>query len=209
MRLMAVISLAAAVGTGAWAQRRDFLTEDEVQRVREAQEPNERLAQYLVFARLRLELVRQTIAVEKAGRSKLIHDKLEDYTRIIEAIDTVIDDGLARKLDLTKGVALVAQQEKEFLGVLKEFAARPARDAYLFDFALKDAVETTQESLEEARHDAKERAHRVLEEDARDKKKREAAMTTAELDERKKEEKKAAEKDKKAPTLKRKSEIPK
>jgi hypothetical protein len=204
----ALILLAAP----AAAQRRDFLTEHEIDQIRVAQEPNERLAQYLIFARLRLELVKQTLAVEKPGRSKLVHDNLEDYTHIIEAIDTVIDDALARKLDIQKGVALVAEGEKEFQALLQEFAARPPKDAYLWEFALKDAADATADSLEESQHDLRARTERVLDEDAKDKKKREAAMSTAELGKRKEEQKQAEDKAKKAPkapTLRRKGEVPK
>lgn len=188
---------------------RDFLTDHEADQIREAQEPNERLKRYLDFARLRLELVKQTLAVEKPGRSKLIHSNLEDYARIIEAIDTVIDDALARKLDLEKGVGLVAERGKEFLATLEQFAAKPAKDRYLFEFVLKDALEVTQDSLDESQKDLRARVQRVLEEDARDKKKLESAMTPADLKERKAEEKKAEEKQRKAPTLRRKGETPK
>ena len=195
----------------AWPQR-DFLTEDEADQIRVAQEPNERLARYLTFARLRLELVKQALEVEKPGRSKLIHDNLDDYARIIEAMDAVIDDALVRKVDLQKGVALVAEREKEFLAILQQFAAKAAKDRYLFDYVLKDALEATQDSLEESQHDLRSRTQRVLEEDVREKKKRESSMTPAELEKRKTEEKQAEEKAKKtpkAPTLRRKGETPK
>lgn len=193
-------------------QQRDFLSEAEGDQIRDAQEPNERLALYLKFARLRLELVKQAMAVEKPGRSKLIHNNLEDYSRIIEALDAVIDDAVARKLDVAKGVGQVAEREKEFLAMLQEFSAKPVKDRRLFDFVLKDALEATQDSLEESQHDLKERAHRVVDEDARQKKQREASMTPAEVEKRKTEEKQAEEKAKKtpkAPTLRRKGEVPK
>src|SRR5713226_7674161 len=92
-------SLLVAALVCAYPQQRDFLSDDEGDQIREAQEPNERLLLYLKFARLRLELVKQAMAVEKPGRSKSIHNNLEDYSKIIEAMDAVIDDGLARKLD--------------------------------------------------------------------------------------------------------------
>src|ERR1700693_290482 len=105
MRYLAILLIFAACGL---AQERDFLTADEVDQIREIQEPNARLKLYIVFARQRLALLQQYLSMEKPGRSALIHDTLEDYTHIIEAIDTVADDALKRKVALNEGMKLVA-----------------------------------------------------------------------------------------------------
>ncbi len=207
MRPLCVLLLVAA--PAAAQLQRDFLTEDEADQIREIQEPNQRVALYLKFARLRLELVKQTLAAEKPGRSRLIHNNLEDYSRIIEALDNVLDDALARKLDVQKGVAMVAEQEKQFLAALKDFDAKPARDRYLYEFVLKDAIEATQDSLEESQHDLRARTERVLDEDRREKKRIESMMTVKEKEERKAAEQKEEQKARKVPTLRRKGEQPK
>jgi len=193
----------------------DFLTDDEISQIRDAQDPSERIPLYLKFARLRLELVKQAMAVEKPGRSKLIHDNIEDYTHIIEAIDSVIDDSLVSKLELGKTMDSVAAREKEFAAALKALDAQKPKDRYLFDFALKDAIDATKDSLEESEHDLGQRSHRLADEDAREKKERDAMMTPAEKEKRKgddaAEAKTAEEKSKKAPkapTLRRKGEVP-
>src|SRR5271157_1635682 len=96
------------------AAQRDFLTADEVDRLREAQEPDDRIRLYLLLARQRVDLVTQLFAKEKAGRSILIHDTLDQYTQIIDAMETVVDDALAHKRTVTVLPAM-AKTERELL----------------------------------------------------------------------------------------------
>jgi hypothetical protein len=186
---------------------RDFLTADEVDQVRLAQEPPERLKLYIHFAEQRMDLLKQLLAKEKAGRTALIHDTLDDYTKIIEAIDTVVDDALERKQPVGEGVAAVAKAEKEMLAVLKNVASNKPKDAARFEFALNQAIETTQDSLELSEQDLKSRGAAVEAKEAREKKEREAMMRPEEVEQKRTDEKKEAQEKKKAPTLRRKGEV--
>jgi len=60
------------------AAERDFLTVDETDQVRMAQDPNDRLKLYAHFAQERLHLLKQMFKSQKPGRSALIHDTLDD-----------------------------------------------------------------------------------------------------------------------------------
>lgn len=191
-----------------YAQERDFLTADEADQVREAQDPNERMKLYIHFAKQRLDLLQQLVNKEKAGRSALIHDTLEDYTRIIEAIDTVADDALKRKVPIDVGIGFVASSEKELLESLNKVEAMQLKDRARYDFALKSAIETTQDSADLSTQDLSTRQSEVVAKAAKEKKDREALMPVKEVEQKKTAEKKETENKRPAPTLRRKGEAP-
>jgi hypothetical protein len=190
------------------AAQRDFLTTDEADQVRLAQDPNDRLKLYVHFARQRLDLMQRLFSSKKPGRSALIHDLLEDYSKIIEAIDVVTDDGLKRKLEVNLGVAEVAHAEKEMLAALKKFQDSQPTDISRYEFSLKLAIETTSDSLDLAQEDLANRYENVQAKSEKEKKDIEAVMQPKDLEEKKAEEKKAAtdQKKRKPPTLLRPGE---
>jgi hypothetical protein len=171
MRYLAILLVCAACG---FAQERDFLTADEVDQIREAQEPNARLKLYILFARTRLALLQQYLSKEKPGRAALVHDTLEDYTHIIEAIDTVADDALVRKLPLDVGMKEVAAAEGEMLASLQKIADAPPKDLARFDFVLKNAIDTTSDSKELSEEDLHTRAGELTAQEKKDKQDRKA-----------------------------------
>jgi hypothetical protein len=208
MRCLALLLVCAACG---FAQERDFLTADEVDQIREAQEPNARLKLYVEFARQRLAVLQQYLSKDKPGRSALIHDALEDYTHIIESIDTVADDALVRKLPLDIGMKEVAAAETEMLETLKKIEDTAPKDLARYEFVLKSAIDTTSDSKELSEEDLHTRTGDLAAEEKKEKQERKALAT----DEDKKVKKSAEDKpsvikagDQKAPTLYKPGEKP-
>ena len=191
-------------------QDRDFLTGDEVGQVRLVQERNERLQLYMLFAKQRMDQVESLLKREKAGRSILIHDLLEEYTKIIEAADTVTDDALKRKVDVSLGVKALAEAEKGLLARLEKIRDAKPKDVARYELVLETAIETTKDSFELAQEDLAGRGQSVIDRDAREKKERDALLSVKEQDEKKVSEKKETESQskRKAPTLRKKGEAP-
>jgi hypothetical protein len=152
-----------------WAQR-DFLTADEASQIREAQEPNDRLKLYAKFAKERAQMAQSLVNKDKAGRSILIHDALEDYSKILDAIDDVTDDALLRKLEVKLGLEAVVVTEKQTLPMLQKIQSSQPKDLARYDFALQQALETTEDSIKASQEDLGKRGEQVEARDARDKK---------------------------------------
>jgi len=188
------------------AQQRDFLTPDEADQLREVQEPNERLKLYSKWALLRLDQIEQMVASTKAGRATFIHNLLEDYGHIIEAMDTVADDALRRKLKIDIGITALTTAEKDMMARLEKIRDSKPKDFARYEFVLTDAIEATQDSLELNEADLPGRAAAIAAKDKKEQEERRATMTPAEAAERKAEEKKDAKPTRKPPTLMRPGE---
>lgn len=191
-----------------WGQR-DFLTADEVDQVRLAQEPNLRITLYLSFATSRVSLIEQAVAEEKAGRSKFIHDLLEDYTQIVEAIDTVSDDALKRKVVIAEGIKAVAETNAQLLARLEKIREAKPKDVSRYEFALDQAIDATRDSAELAAVDLGKRTADVETRVKKEVSEREEMMNPEDVKAKREVEKKETETKRKAPTLRRKGEVAK
>lgn len=211
MRL-AIVGLALTLTASAqeWLGEKDFLTQHEVDIIRETQEPNERVATYLHFAALRIELVNQLLAKDEDGRAGKVHENLEQYGRIVEAIDAVIDDALLKDVNLDKAYIALLTEEAAFLKRLREIQDSDPDDLWRFEFVLEDAIEITADSLELAQDETGDRKRAILEADDAERAAREAASSDARRAEvekaKKKEESKEATFESKRPTLLKKGE---
>jgi hypothetical protein len=166
--LKVIVPAILATGIPAFAEK-DFLTSDEVEKVREAQEPNERLKLYVLFARQRLDQLQRLLQKDKKGRSLLVRELLEDYTNIIDALDTVSDDALKRGTDNAAGANAVRDAEHKFLTQLQAIKDRPPNDLDMYTSALTEALAATSDSLDLSQEDPTNRAAKLNEGDKKQK----------------------------------------
>lgn len=144
----------------AFAQK-DFLTDSEIEQVRQVQEPVARIKLYLLFAKQRLDQVQSLMAKDRPGRSGEIRQLLEDYTNIVDAVNTVSDDALARKNDVNAAPTAIADGETKFLAQLQKIQASTPHDLAMYDFDLKEALAATGDSLDLTKEDLTTRGQNV------------------------------------------------
>ena len=150
--------------------QRDFLTDSEVEKIRLTQIPIERVRLYLSFARQRIDQLQSDLKKDKPGRSADMRELLTQYTSIIEAIDSVSDDALARKVDFSLGPATIANGEKPLMEQLQKVEESAPHDLDRYDLELKEAIATTSDSLDLASEDLGERGSDVRAKEAAEQK---------------------------------------
>jgi hypothetical protein len=139
-----------ALGTFLCAQPREFLTDSEVDQVREAQEPNDRMKVYVQFARARLDVIEKELAKPVTEeRSAKIHDCLYEYGKILDAIDDFSEEAPKQRIAMRKGVAFIVHAEPELLKRLQAIDEKNPPDREQYRFVLSEAIESTESSLEE------------------------------------------------------------
>ena len=158
---MLVLLFLAAMPLAGQLGGREPLNQKEIDELREvAQEPDKRLKLMVEFARARLATVDQLRGDPRfaADRGARVHDLLEDFTKLVDEIGDNIDDYAARKSDLRKALKLVIQGDTEFqlkLRTLKEqgpgAGAKPGTETEDYSFALQNAVESVNLSLDDSR----------------------------------------------------------
>ena len=192
MRLFPALLVLIASAAPVFAQK-EFLTPSEIELIREAQEPNLRLRTYLQFAKQRMDQLNQQAGKDKKGRSILIRDILDQYVQIIDAIDTVSDDALKRKVDIAQGADAVSGSERGFLGTLKKLEASKPADLDMYAITLKEAIAITEDSMGTADQDLTRRQTTLLEKAEDEKARIQAATAPKVLQEQAKENAKAEE----------------
>jgi hypothetical protein len=197
---------AAFLASGQTPKDHDFLTTDEANQIREIQEPNARMTLYLHFAKQRLDQVEQLISKNKAGRAVFIHDLLQDYTRILDAIGDVSDDALRHNTDLTKGDKDLETNSTEMLAQLQKIEDAAPRDLERYSFVLMDAITATSDSLEASRVSPAVHAAQAAAEQKKQEDERLADLPPEERAAEKKKSDEAAEKKRNAPSLLRPGE---
>ncbi len=154
----------------------DFLTDYEVDVLREKQDFKDRVEAYVKFAALRLELVDQSLEDDEAGRGAKVHRSLKEYGSIIQAIDDVIDDALLRNRKMDGALADLLRAERRFAARLAAVAAEPEEDAWRYEFVLEDAIGITQDSMELLEEDLGDRKREVVRQEEIEKQRQQERM---------------------------------
>ena len=147
--LLLVVSLAVAWG----AEKGDYLSDDEVDQLRDAQEPSKRIEAYLSFAQVRLtrfDDYRSRPANPDYDIPGYLDTQLDQYIRITDALKDCIEDHFDRHDDMRAGLKEFVEMGPHQLEQLRH--VEQSSDPYAAGYrkSLGDAIDDFTDALDGA-----------------------------------------------------------
>ncbi len=150
--LFAILFLSLLTPTSSRAQRpdKDYLSDLEADKIRDAETPNERVTLFLTFAADRLKKFQYELEHPSPNKHKeMLNYLMNSYGGCIDDAADVIQVSLEKQENIRQGIDLMAEKTKEFLPILQKLqTAGPELEIYKDN--LDDAVEGTQDALNDA-----------------------------------------------------------
>jgi chromosome segregation ATPase len=152
--------LIPAANPPAQAQlKKDYLSELEGDKIRDAETPNERIRLFLSFALDRLKKFQYELArtAPEAHRADMLNKLLSDYSSCLDDAADVLTVGVERQQDIRAGIKEMQARTKDFQETLEKIE----KDAVKIDTykeSLQDAFESTKDAQADAEKAAKKTA---------------------------------------------------
>ena len=157
MRIIAsLLCLFVLLAAPLWAQQPDYLTPEEVQLVRDTQEPDKRIALFLQFADERM--ARFDAALLAASQAEEpdydeLRDRLNDFIHAVDDAAAALEVALERGgADLRKTRRALDKKVTDFLSHLEGVQKMPALEENDLQYDLEDANIALQDLQEMARN---------------------------------------------------------
>ena len=145
-----ILGLLCCAGAGLSARaQEDYLTDGEISAVRDTQEPDKRMILWMDFAARRIETIKQAVATFKPESGRAIQKSLSEYIRIMESLESTIDDARERRVPLSKGLKDVETRGSLHLNYLKTLNSESIPGWKDFEYTLEEAMDMTKDELAE------------------------------------------------------------
>src|SRR5215470_18573654 len=151
-KLALAIAVACSVISCARGQavKKDYLTQLEADKIRDAETPNERIKLFVQYADDRLKKFQYELDHPAANRhAEMLNYLMNSYIGCVDDASDIIQEGIEKQQNVRAGVDLMATKAKEFIEVLKKIAAE-GREIDIYKINLDDAIEGTQDAINDA-----------------------------------------------------------
>jgi hypothetical protein len=132
------------------AQRKDYLSGLEADKIRDAESTNERIKLFITFADDRLKKFQYELQHPSSNKHpEMLNALMNGYVGCIDDAADLVQLGIEKQENIRQSIDFMASRAKEFLEILKKVSA-DGIDIAVYKDNLDDAIEGTQEALNDA-----------------------------------------------------------
>ncbi len=136
--------------------KKDYLSQLEADKIRDAETTNERITLFLLYADDRLKKFQYELDhPSPRHHAEILNSLMNAYGGCVDDAADLIQIGKEKQDNIRKGIDLMAARAKEFLVVLEKISAEGA-DREIYKDNLDDAIAGTRDALNEAEKAKKE-----------------------------------------------------
>lgn len=152
------LSILLLLATAKAQDQPDFLSPAEADKVRDAQDPNERIKLFLDFAADRLKKLQYELhlTTPQVNKKELLNGLLDSYSGCIDEAADRVQDGQQHGAKIRPAIKDMEKRAKEFLETLKTVEGAHGPDLASYKDSLDDAIAGTQDAVDEAAKASKE-----------------------------------------------------
>jgi hypothetical protein len=158
--ILSVAPIATPAAIPGSPQKKEYLSDAEADKIREAGATGPRIVLYTTFASDRIKKLQYEFAhldPKDEKRTERFNSLINGYTGCIDDAADSLDVGIEKQEDVRVGVKLLQAQIKGFLSYLQELAEKgPEKETYKDN--LDDAIEATQDAAKDVEKAAQEMA---------------------------------------------------
>lgn len=153
----ALLSFLIASPARAQRPQKDYLSDLEADKIRDAETPNERVTLYMTFAEDRLKKFQYELEHPSPNKHReMLNYLMNSYGGCVDDAADVIQISLEKQENIRHGIDLMATKAKAFLEILQKIS-KEGTEQEIYKDNLDDAIEGTQDALNQAEK-AKEKA---------------------------------------------------
>jgi hypothetical protein len=132
-------------------QRKEYLSEAEADKIRDADTPSERMKLFISFADDRLKKFQYELnrTAPERNRTEILNALMNGYAGCIDDAADQIDVAQEKQLDIHDALKVMLAKGKEFLDILNKIDQNGA-DLDTYRDTLEDAIEGTKDALSDA-----------------------------------------------------------
>jgi hypothetical protein len=154
-----ISSVSAARAAHPAPQKKDYLTQSEADKIRDAETPGERIRLFITFAEDRLKKFQYELGrtVPERRRSEILNGLMNAYAGCVDDAADQIAVAREKQADIRVALKLMKSKGQQFLDILEKLdQGGPEFDTY--KDTLEDAVEGTKDALSDTEKAEKEMA---------------------------------------------------